>query len=716
MEEALLRLGVKNLLTGDSVIEEIVIADSATGQDLLEEIDRLRPGNPFEIIAGNAVLDPIRTLRDQGVESGSVVDWRRLPANLPLALRALRGEEAGPDARVRKAVYGVNEVVIGFKERLSLLAESVVDLTVPWYLLKDTVSDKAIPNLRTLHRIRRLRIETVDNLHNWKWWPEELQQLEISGQGEIPSLVDLPPKLQILTLSNRFSCRPLAAPPELSRDLEKFPRTLQKLRLDTPLQGDLELSKLDQLLELRLQSVTGSLTLPDCLNSLQISYLNAEVTRWPKALRTLDLKVFVGQFKALQLPTSIRHLSLGAAKHATHKKSINKFEASDLPNQLHSLTLDNFALVAAENLPANLEVLAFNAEKFRGNNGAFKGGLKQRLSLTRLRSLTLPLSFNQVLEEGALPESLETLCFGHNFNSTLRRGVLPQRLVCLTFGWNFNSLLDTGVLPKGLKQLRFGRCFNQPLQQNVLPEGLETLSFDQGNFNCSVFNCSVNAGELPNGLKHLTFGPSFNQPLEPGVLPEGLKTLTLGMSFKKPLKHGALPSTLTSLCLSQAQPLAKGVLPKGLETLSLWRFDGVWQRQVTLPKGLKQLRLRHCDQPLDPHFLPKGLETLDMGRNFNRPLQPGMLPKTLKHLTFGDDFNQHLIEGVLPQSLETLTFGSLTFGSRFRQHFSQNDLPESLETLTFYGSSCDNKVPLDRDVHLPKLKSISLGKFSVMCH
>ena len=112
MEETLLRLGVKNLVTGDSIIEEIVIADSATvGQNPLEEIDRLWPGNPFEIIVGNAVLDPIRTLRDQGVESSSVVDWRRLPANLPHALRALRGG---------KAVYGVNEVVIGFKERLSL--------------------------------------------------------------------------------------------------------------------------------------------------------------------------------------------------------------------------------------------------------------------------------------------------------------------------------------------------------------------------------------------------------------------------------------------------------------------------------------------------------------------------------------------------------------------------------------------------------------------
>ena len=173
-----------------------------------------------------------------------------------------------------------------------------------------------------------------------------------------------------------------------------------------------------------MQSATGSLTLPDCLYSLQISYLNAEVTQWQKALRTLDLKVFVGHFKALQLPTSIHHLSLGAAKHATHKKAINKFKASDLPSQLHSLTLDTFALVAAENLPKNLEVLAFNA-KFRGHAGAFNGGLKQRLSLTRLRSLTLPLSFNQVLEEGALPESLETLRFGD----------LPCAEGCCPKGW-----------------------------------------------------------------------------------------------------------------------------------------------------------------------------------------------------------------------------------------------------------------------------------------
>ena len=154
----------------------------------------------------------------------------------------------------------------------------------------------------------------------------------------------------------------------------------------------------------------------------------------------------------------------------------------------------------------------------------------------------------------------------------------------------------------------------------------------------------------------------------------------MGMGFRKPLNPGALPSTLTSLCLSQVQPLAKGVLPKGLEALSIWWFDGVWQRQVTLPKGLKQLRLRHCNQPLDPHFLQKGLETLDMGRNFDRPLQPGMLPKMLRHLTFGDDFNQHLIEGVLPQSLETLTFGS-DFSNYHRP--MTGSLPANLQRLTF---------------------------------
>ncbi|OLQ10123.1 Choline-sulfatase, partial [Symbiodinium microadriaticum] len=73
------------------------------------------------------------------------------------------------------------------------------------------------------------------------------------------------------------------------------------------------------------------------------------------------------------------------------------------------------------------------------------------------------------------------------------------------------------------------------------------------------------------------------------------------------------------------------LMEDGVKALSDWRLQDIvvlpkgqivicFAKEWRLPKGLKQLRLKYCNQPLDPHFLPKGLGTLDMVDDLKKAL------------------------------------------------------------------------------------------------
>lgn len=81
------------------------------------------------------------------------------------------------------------------------------------------------------------------------------------------------------------------------------------------------------------------------------------------------------------------------------------------------------------------------------------------------------------IQEGALPGSLTSLCFGALFNQPLAPGVLPASLRHLQFGDDYNRPFGVDVLPASLVYLKLGEHYSQPMGVGVLPASLRSLAF-----------------------------------------------------------------------------------------------------------------------------------------------------------------------------------------------------------------------------------------------
>jgi len=155
-------------------------------------------------------------------------------------------------------------------------------------------------------------------------------------------------------------------------------------------------------------------------------------------------------------------------------------------------------------------------------------------------------TFNQPIQIGSLPSSLQQLQFGiySRFNQPIQIGSLPSSLQQLQFGKNFNQPIQIGALPSSLQQLQFGFEFNQPIQIGSLPSSLQQLKFR------ACFNQPIQIGSLPSSLQQLHFGAHFNQSIQIGSLPSSLQQLQFGYDFNQPIQIGSLPNSLKILKFS----------------------------------------------------------------------------------------------------------------------------------------------------------------------
>ncbi|EGG19813.1 hypothetical protein DFA_06915 [Cavenderia fasciculata] len=87
--------------------------------------------------------------------------------------------------------------------------------------------------------------------------------------------------------------------------------------------------------------------------------------------------------------------------------------------------------------------------------------INQRQILSNKKTLILDGEFNSPLK-GLLPPTLLKLKLLGNFNQPIERGDIPDSVETLIFGSSFNSQI--GSLPRTLKHLVLGKSFNQQLQ------------------------------------------------------------------------------------------------------------------------------------------------------------------------------------------------------------------------------------------------------------
>ncbi|EGG20642.1 hypothetical protein DFA_00503 [Cavenderia fasciculata] len=268
--------------------------------------------------------------------------------------------------------------------------------------------------------------------------------------------------------------------------------------------------------------------IPPCVTTIvfEVDFIEPIATNLPNTLKHIKFSLCYNQrISNKTFPASIESITFGAY----FEKEI---APGDLPEGLLSLALGfNFDKPLPKGvLPPNLRVCDFDFS-FPAHSIHFPESVR-----------SLRLGQNQrAFEENELPPNLESLIYSryHSTKASFRYGSLPQSLRKLSLPDSFNTILDIGILPHGLTHLTFADNHNCEILPDSLPRGLTHLKFGK------YFNQKL-PSQLPN-LRELIMGMSFNQKIK--YLPETLEYLVFGDDFNQPLP--SLPMCLKRLELGR---------------------------------------------------------------------------------------------------------------------------------------------------------------------
>ncbi|GAM19125.1 hypothetical protein SAMD00019534_023000, partial [Acytostelium subglobosum LB1] len=337
-----------------------------------------------------------------------------------------------------------------------------------------------------------------------------------------------------------------------------------------------------------------------------------------------------------------------------------------LPASLQTLVFRNFnyqGRIQSRTLPSSLTSLTFSS-------GWFDLPLAQAYlsPIKSLKTLTLGLNYNQPLNEGDIPPTVERLMFGSKFNQLITPGSMPNSITELNMGNSYNQRISVGSLPSFLKSLTFGYAFNQVLEPGTLPPSLTTLTLGY------TFNQVIPPGTLPLSLTTLTFGNMFNQVIAPGTLPLSLTTLTLGERFNQVIVPGMFPESLHTLIskasnhIYQTNPDADTVYPKSFTSMTL----SCQISPGSLPSSLSSLVF--LSQPyLIPGSLPQSLVSLEFPKGYNEILDSDVLPQSLRRLKIGMFYKKNSGKTKLTGTLSHLTLDSFKRIDKLDKFLGQED-------------------------------------------
>lgn len=372
-------------------------------------------------------------------------------------------------------------------------------------------------------------------------------------------------------------------------------------------------------------------SLPPSATSLTFSKrFNQNIATLPHSLAHLNFPVTDHTFKLPQLPTALKHLTLGSPFYSftslTHllliRNSSNSLLVNHLPPKISQLNAIYFYLPNSNLSPMpHLTHLALYDVIDNIPPSV------THLRLYKISNFSLPPALTHFSLEGSVdspapisfPISTRYLSFGNMFNQQI---TLPPALTHLTFGIDFNMPVE---LPLSITHLEFGLNFNQPV---LLPTSLISLKFG--------YNFTQKIDSIPPSLTCLSLGRSANYPLN---FPPSITDLTF---YQLPciLPPSSLAKTPLDMILDH--------LPK----LSHLVCDNDQDYFTKFPPSLSHFTVGvSFNRPLPP--LPPNLTSLRMGIQFNHPLSD--LPPSLLDLKLGYWFNHPLPS--LPPSLSSLTLG-----------------------------------------------------------
>ncbi|EFA85603.1 hypothetical protein PPL_01386 [Heterostelium album PN500] len=264
-----------------------------------------------------------------------------------------------------------------------------------------------------------------------------------------------------------------------------------------------------------------------------------------------------------------------------------------------------------------------------------------------------------------IPMNITSLEFGFHFNEQLFKGCFPPKLKRLKFLGGFNQVIEVGVLPDTLESLEI-YTLNQILEPGVLPTSLKILR--------------VIGPTLDNYLKVGSLPPNLEEFVHNGkevfigsnVLPNSLITLhNVPLSWMKSIKY---LENLRSIVLTDGSGLLDlRDLPKSLTTLHIIHSLTL---QSALPTSIRHLSLADSVYDIDELFPDRTLYHLESLQEsaFKQESLDGLDIKKLS-LDYYHDENSHILR-VIPFGVETLEISV-----RFAFDIKQDSLPSSLKTV-----------------------------------
>ncbi|KAM9972424.1 hypothetical protein ACTFIW_007484 [Dictyostelium discoideum] len=181
------------------------------------------------------------------------------------------------------------------------------------------------------------------------------------------------------------------------------------------------------------------------------------------------------------------------------------------------------------NLPNNIDSIILYQELYKNTNFLNKSLTTTTTTTTttiinndKIKSLILHDGFNNriTIENFSIFSNLVNLEFGEKFNEIINDGVLPNTLLRIKFNYLFNQLVNKNNLPNSLESISFGNCFNRDI--NNLPDSIKVLKLPE----VSEFSQIIISKKLPKSLTYLSLPSTFNDSnLIDGMLPNSIKKL-----------------------------------------------------------------------------------------------------------------------------------------------------------------------------------------------
>eukprot|EP01132_Coremiostelium_polycephalum_P009033 gene9033-11065_t len=311
---------------------------------------------------------------------------------------------------------------------------------------------------------------------------------------------------------------------------------------------------------------------------------------------------------------------------------------------------------------------------------------------------------------------IRKLVFGNGYNQALQVGDIPSTVEELEFGFSFNQPLPKGCIPEGVKELRFGYSFNQAIEPDSFPDSITHLNlgfkFDQ-----------PIKGRLPRGLKYLKISNRFNQPLEIGMIPHGVTQLEFLNYIPDTIPDGFFPDSVTDLSFKNSvapEFQSRSTIPSSVVNLlflcSLNDFNLLLQSFI--PSTVENLIVAGQEMEIKPSSNEGGGVTITQkspnNNNSKNPhyrlviekIQPAsdemFSSNKITHLEFDlDCLNSPISKDWIPSSVNHISFRGGS-NSESTQWWSQYQLdnttifPPTVTHLTFgrdYGEDLPPNIP-----------------------